>query len=94
MRFACAMNWPSRAFPFERQLSLPVFYDGIRLGAGLRLNLLVAHVVIVELKAVERMIPLYEAQLLTCLKLSGKRLGLLINFNAAVLKDGFKRMVL
>jgi len=51
-------------------------------------------VVIVELKAVERMIPLYEAQLLTCLKLSGKRLGLLINFNAAVLKDGFKRMVL
>ncbi len=80
--------------PFEKQLSLPVVYDGIRLDAGLRLDLLVADVVIVELKAVERMSPLYEAQLLTYLKLSGKRLGLLINFNAPVLKDGFKRLVL
>ena len=80
--------------PFERQLSLPVVYEGTRLDAGLRLDLLVADAVIVELKAVERMSPLYEAQLLTYLKLSGKRLGLLINFNAPVLKDGFKRLVL
>ena len=80
--------------PFERQLNLPVVYEGIRLDAGLRLDLLVADVVIVELKAVERMSPLHEAQLLTYLKLSGKRLGLLINFNAPVLKDGFKRIVL
>ena len=83
-----------RNVPFEKQLSLPVMYEGIRLDAGLRLDLLVAEAVIVELKAVERMSPLYEAQLLTYLKLSGKRLGLLINFNSPVLKDGFKRLVL
>jgi GxxExxY protein len=80
--------------PFARQLSLPVVYDSIRLDAGLRLDLLVADVVIVELKAVETISPLYEAQLLTYLKLSGKRLGLLINFNAPMLKDGFRRLVL
>lgn len=80
--------------PFEKQVSLPVVYDGTRLDAGLRLDLLVANLVVVELKAVEKLIPLYDAQLLTYLKLSGKRLGLLINFNAAVLKDGFKRLVL
>lgn len=80
--------------PFQRQLSLPVLYEGIRLDAGLRLDLLVADAVIVELKAVERTNSLHEAQLLTYLKLSGKRLGLLINFNVPVLKDGFKRLVL
>lgn len=79
--------------PFQRQLSLPVVYDGIRLDAGLRLDLLVQDVVIVELKAVEKMNSLYEAQLLTYLKLTGKRIGLLINFNTPVLKDGFKRLV-
>ena len=79
---------------FQKQLSLPIVYDGVRLDAGLRLDLLVADVVIVELKAVEKMNPLYEAQLLTYLKLTGKRVGLLMNFNASVLKDGFKRLVL
>ncbi|MBX9790399.1 MAG: GxxExxY protein [Pirellulales bacterium] len=79
---------------FERQLSLPVVYEGVRLDAGLRLDLLVANLVIVELKAVEHLIPLYEAQVLTYLKLTGKRLGLLINFNSPKLKDGFKRLVL
>ena len=62
--------------------------------AGLRLDLLVADSVIVELKAVERMTALHEAQMLTYLKLSGRRLGLLINFNVPTLKDGLKRMVL
>lgn len=80
--------------PFEKQVSLPVIYEGIRLDAGLRLDLLVAGQVIVELKVVEKMIPLYDAQLLTYLKLSGKRLGLLINFNSPVLKDGLKRLIL
>ena len=80
--------------PFQRQLELPVVYEGIRLDAGLRLDLLVDDSVIVELKAVEKMIPLHEAQVLTYLKLTGKRLGLLINFNVPVLKDGFKRIVL
>src|SRR4051794_12133873 len=68
-----------KGIPFERQVSMPVVYDGVRLDAGLRLDLIVAEVVIVELKAVEKICSLYEAQLLTYLKLSGKRLGLLIN---------------
>jgi GxxExxY protein len=83
-----------RGLPFERQTALPVVYDGIRLDAGLRLDVLVDECVIVELKAVEEMIPLYEAQLLTYLKLTGHRLGLLINFNVPVIRDGIKRMVL
>ena len=83
-----------RRIPFQSQLALPVVYNGVRLEAGLRLDLLVAESVIVELKAVEKMSPLYEAQLLTYLKLSGHRLGLLINFNVPLLKDGIKRIVL
>jgi len=83
-----------RDIPYACQVALPVTYDGMRLDAGLRLDLLVADRVIVEVKAVEKMQPLFEAQLLTYLKLSGLRLGLLINFNVPLLKDGIKRMVL
>ncbi len=82
-----------RAVRFQRQLNLPVLYDGMRLDGGLRLDLVVEECVIVEIKAVEKMIPLYEAQLLTYLKLTGIRLGLLINFNVTLLKDGLKRLV-
>ena len=78
---------------FQSQLSLPVTYRGVRLDAGLRIDLLVEECVIVELKAVEKLIPLYDAQLLTYLKLTGNRLGLLINFNVPLLKDGIKRIV-
>jgi len=78
----------------ERQVAVPVEYEGMALDAGLRLDLLVAGQVVVELKAVEKMNPLFEAQLLTYLKLTGKRVGLLVNFNVAKLKDGFKRMVI
>jgi len=78
---------------FQTQVSLPVIYDGLRLDAGLRLDLLVADAVIVELKAVEKMLPLFEAQLLTYLKLTGLRLGFLINFNVPVIKDGIRRLV-
>jgi GxxExxY protein len=78
---------------FQTQVSMPVIYDGLRLDAGLRLDLLVAEVVIVELKAVEKMLPLFEAQLLTYLKLTGLRLGLLINFNVPLIKDGIRRLV-
>jgi len=77
---------------FQRQLALPVIYDEIRIDAGLRLDLLVDNCVIVELKAVESLLPVHEAQLLTYLKLSQQRLGLLINFNSALLKDGLKRI--
>lgn len=83
-----------RQVPFQSQVFLPVIYDGLRLDAGLRLDMLVDEAVILELKAVEKHNPLFEAQLLTYLKLTGHRLGLLINFNVPLLKDGIKRMVL
>ncbi len=77
----------------ETQVALPVVYKGIRLDAGMRLDMLVENLVIVELKAVEIMLPLFEAQLLTYLKLTNRRLGLLINFVPAI-KSGIKRLVL
>lgn len=83
-----------RGVSFESQLSVPVHYKGIRLDADLRLDLLVEGCVIVELKAVEKLLPIFEAQLLTYLRLTGKRLGLLINFNVPLLKDGIKRIAL
>ena len=83
-----------RGVPFKCQIALPVVYRDIRLEAGLRLDFLIADSLIVELKSVEKMNPIYEAQLLSYLKLSGKRLGLLINFNVSLLKDGIKRLVL
>ena len=79
--------------PFQRQQTLPILYDGLELNAELRLDLIVADCLIVELKAVEKLTSLFEAQLLTYLKLSGLRLGLLINFNSALLKDGLRRIV-
>ncbi len=78
---------------FKRQLSVPILYEGVRLDSGLRLDLLVDECVIVEIKAVEEMKPVFEAQLLTYLRLSRLRLGLLINFNVVLWKDGIKRMV-
>lgn len=77
-----------------RQALQPIKYDGQQFESGFRLDLLVEKCVVVELKSVETMIPLYDAQLLTYLKLSGVRLGYLINFNVPGLKDGIKRIVL
>jgi GxxExxY protein len=76
------------------QVVLPVVYDAVRIDVGYRIDLLVEDLVIAELKAVEALAPIYEAQLLTYLKLSGKKVGLLINFNVLHLKDGIKRRVL
>jgi len=84
----------AREIPFQRQVAFPIAYKGASLEAGLRIDLVVADRVIVELKAVERHNPLYEAQLLTYLKLTGYLLGLLINFNVPLLKDGLKRLAL
>jgi GxxExxY protein len=81
-----------RGLPVEQQVALPVVYDGAKIDLGYRLDLLVAREVIVELKAVDKVTPLHEAQLLSYLKLGGKRLGLLINFNVVHLKNGIKRM--
>jgi GxxExxY protein len=75
------------------QLALPVTYRDIKMDAGLRLDMLVEDCVIVEFKSVETMNPVYDAQLITYLKLTGIRLGFLINFNVVHLKDGIKRIV-
>lgn len=78
----------------QRQLALPVIYNEIKLDAGYRIDLLFDDEVIVELKSVEAVAPIHEAQLLTYLKLSGKKLGLLINFNVKDLKQGIMRRVM
>ena len=83
----------SRNLLFQRQVSLPICYRNIRIDAGFRLDLLVEKLVVVEIKAAERLLPIHESQLLTYLKLSGHRLGLLINFNVARIKDGVRRIV-
>ena len=82
-----------RVMSVKSQVALPVHYDGIKIDAGYRLDIVVEGSVIVELKAVESILPIHEAQLLSYLKLSGNRFGLLINFNVVHLKDGIKRMV-
>ena len=83
-----------RGIEFKTEVALPVTYKGARLDAGYRIDLLVADTVIVELKAIEKTLPVHEAQLLTYMKLSGKRVGLLINFNVPLLKQGITRRVL
>lgn len=82
-----------RGAKVERQLILPVVYQGIRIDCGYRIDLWVDGQVIVELKAVEHVKPIHEAQLLSYLKLSGCAVGLLINFNVKLLKDGIRRFV-
>lgn len=83
-----------RKIPYDRQFEIPLNYKGIDLDAGYVIDLVYDKRVIVELKAVERVLPVHEAQLLTYMKLTGIRVGLLINFNVPVLKDGIYRRVL
>lgn len=80
-------------FEVQRQVVLPIVYQGVRLDAGYRIDLLIEDSVIVELKAVEKLHPVHEAQLLSYLRMSDLRLGLLINFNEKLLKDGVRRVV-
>jgi GxxExxY protein len=82
-----------RGFHVERQVVVPIRYDNIVFDEGLRLDVLVEQRVICEIKAVVEIHPVFQAQLLTCLKLTGNRLGSLINFNVPLIKDGIKRMV-
>ena len=84
----------SQGIPFERQVPLPVRYKTIKLDCGYRMDVVVQKSLILELKAFERILPIHEAQLLTYLKLSKCRTGLLLNFNSPLLKDGIRRMVL
>jgi GxxExxY protein len=82
-----------RGLRVDVQVPLPIVYRGHRVDAGYRLDLVVEHVVIVELKAVTKIVPIHEAQLLSHLRLSGHQVGLLLNFHVARMKDGIRRMV-
>src|SRR5205807_10012436 len=79
---------------FGRQVDLPVFYKGLKLDCGYRIDLIVKKAVVLELKAIERILPIHQAQLLTYMKLSGMSVGLLFNFNAPLLTQGIIRRVL
>ncbi len=80
-------------FSFRRQVPLPVVYKGVKLDCGYKIDVLVDDFVIIELKTVEKLLPIHEAQLLTYLKLYKKPLGLLMNFNVPALRHGIKRLV-
>lgn len=80
--------------PFKLQHPLPVKYKGIKLDCGYRVDLFIDKTIIVELKSVEKFLPIHQAQLLTYMKLSGISIGLLMNFNVKYMKHGIKRMVL
>ncbi len=82
-----------RGRAFDRQVHLPVNYKGVKLDCGYRMDIVVEDTVVLELKAVEEVLPIHEAQLITYLKLSNKPVGLLINFNVLLLKDGIIRRV-
>lgn len=82
-----------KGFSIKRQVDIPIVYDGLIFEEGLRLDVLVNDLVICELKALENVNPVWEAQLLSHLKLTGKRLGYLINFNVPLIKNGIRRMV-
>ena len=84
----------TRGLSVNRQVCLPITYNNAKLDAGYRLDLLVEHAIIVEVKAVEALTPIHYAQLITYLKLSGHRIGFLMNFHVALFKHGLKRLVL
>ena len=83
-----------RGLRFARQVAVPIIYDGVKLQETLRLDIVVEDQIICELKAVDQIVPVHQAQLLTYPKLANKRLGFLINFNVPLIKNGIKRMVL
>jgi GxxExxY protein len=82
-----------RSLRFELQKAVPIVYDGVRIDCALKLDLLVEDSVIVEIKAVEAILPVHKAQVLSYLKLANKPLGLLINFNVAAIREGIKRVI-
>jgi len=83
-----------RDVDYDRQVSVPIVYEGVAVEPGLRIDLIANKCVVVELKSAEKLLPVHEAQLLTYLKLSGMRLGLLLNFNVALMKQGIRRIIL
>ena len=91
---ALVVELSERGIPFERQVAVPVRYKSMVIQAGLRLDLWVDKSLIIELRTVERILGVHHAQLLTYLKLTGNRLGLLFNFNTKRMKEGIKRIIL
>ena len=83
-----------RGIAFTRQVPLAVNYKGVRLDCGYRIDLIVDRTLLLEIKAVEKLLPIHDAQILTYLRLSRIRVGLLMNFNTVVLRDGIRRIVL
>ncbi|HEX3882689.1 MAG TPA: GxxExxY protein [Stellaceae bacterium] len=79
---------------FRRQVPLPIVYKSVRLDCGYRMDIVAENELIVEVKAIDRLLPIHDAQLLTYLRLSGLRAGLIMNFNSILLKDGLRRIVL
>jgi len=89
-----SLEMTQHAIGFRRQVALPVVYKGTRLDCSYRMDFVVENYLVLEIKTVESLLPIHEAQLLTYLKLSELKIGLLINFNVPLLRDGIKRMVL
>jgi GxxExxY protein len=83
-----------RKIPFRQQVEIPITYKSVKLDCGYRIDLIVTDKIVLELKSVLEVLPVHEAQLLTYLRLTGLRIGLLINFNVAILKNGIRRRVL
>jgi len=83
-----------RGLSYQRQVDIPIEYAGIVFDEGLRLDVIVEDLIICEIKAADKINPVYEAQLLSYLRLTGKRIGFLINFNVPVIKNGIKRIIL
>ncbi len=83
-----------REIPFQKEKEVPIIYQTLKIDDGLRLDLLVDNLIIVEFKAQENYHPVWEAQILSYLKLSQKRLGFLLNFHVPLMKDGIKRLIL
>jgi len=88
-----AFELETRHLAVQRQVAPPVFYRSLRVDAGFRMDLVVGGLVVVEVKATERTLPVHEAQLLTYLKLSGHTVGLLVNFNVTLIKRGIRRLI-
>jgi len=89
-----AHEFTLRDIPFGRQIEIPVVYKGERVECGFRLDFMAFDTVLIELKAADRLMPVHEAQLMTYMRLTQKRVGLLINFNVPILRDGIRRRVL
>jgi len=94
MKCAFVVNYLFGKIPFERQVPIPVEYKGVKLECGYRADIVVDGTILLEIKAIDSLLPIHDAQLLTYLRLGGWQIGLLINFNVELLKHGLRRRVL